>query len=108
MPSIEDGALSGAFVIRHREIFRELFGADGVRRIISELSPETARAVTEATSTGWVLVAAVDELFAVAARCTNREASALHREVGALATERTIRTVWRVLMRLTTDAQLIS
>lgn len=108
MRSIEEGALSGAFVVQHRETLRTFLGPEVARQLVSSLSAEASRAITEATATGWVPVEAVEELLAAVARHLGRDVESVHAELSAIASERTIRTVWRVLVRLTTDAQLIS
>ncbi|HVU00152.1 MAG TPA: hypothetical protein VHE30_00320 [Polyangiaceae bacterium] len=100
--------MSGAFVLRQREILREMFGAEVQAQVAAALSPDTSRAVLGAHGNEWVPVAAVEEFFVAAARATKTDVATLHERVGGLASERTIRTVWRVLMRLTSDAQLMS
>lgn len=108
MRPIEQGALSGSFVLRHRESLREKFGADALRTALAALSAEASTAIANAGKVGWVPVEAVDELFNVVARQRRLEPAVLHKELSELATEHTVRSVWRVLLRFTSDAQLVA
>lgn len=108
MRSIEEGALAASFVLRHRETLREKFGADALRAALGALSAEASRAIADAGKVGWVPVEAVDELFSEVARQRGLDPAALHKELSELATEHTVRSVWRILLRFTTDAQLVS
>jgi hypothetical protein len=106
--SIEEGALYGAFVIRHREILRGRVGRDVVCAAIDDLGSDAAAALHSVTADGWVPVDAVEGFFDAVATRVGRDAGSLHEEVGAITAQQTILTFWRILMRLTTDAQLVS
>lgn len=108
MRPLEDGALSGSFVVRHREILREMFGADALRAALDALSPEASAAIASASKVGWVPVEAVEELFEVVAKQHGRDPKELHVELSRRSTEHTVRSVWRLLLQVTTDAQLVS
>lgn len=100
--------MSGSFVLRHRESLREKFGVDALRAALGALSAEASTAIANAGKVGWVPVEAVDELFNEVARQRKLNPTVLHKELSELATEHTVRSVWRVLMRFTTDAQLVA
>lgn len=108
MRPIEEGALNGSFVVRHRELLREKFGADALRAALGALSPEASKAIADASKVGWVPVEAVEEMFAEVARRQGLDPVLLHKELSQRATEHTVRTVWRLLLQFTTDAQLVS
>lgn len=108
MRPIEQGALSASFVVRHRELLREKFGQNAVQAAFAALSPEASKAIGEATKAGWVPVDAVAELFDVVASQQGQDPAELHRELSRRATEHTVRSLWRMLLQFTTDAQLVS
>jgi hypothetical protein len=108
MRPIEDGALSGSFVLRHREILREKLGANVFAAGLATMAPDLRAAIDSVPRAAWVPVDAVEALFAAAAKGADRDVRELHGEVVAIATDITIRSIWRVLLRLTSDAQLIA
>lgn len=108
LPPIEEGALSGAFVVAHRSILRERCGELQVREALATLPPEWRAAFTEATPTTWVPAAVVDAFYRAMAARLSRDVADLHVEIAQLVSERMIRTVWRILLQLTTDTQLVA
>ncbi|HMJ14250.1 MAG TPA: hypothetical protein VK524_22700, partial [Polyangiaceae bacterium] len=60
------------------------------------------------TSLGWVPISSMESVFAELAAARGQSVTELHEEVARISTERTLRTVWRMLLRLTTDEALIN
>lgn len=108
MLSIEDGALHGNIAIRHREGLRESVGGEAFRASLVALAEEHRSAVLSATPSGWVPVEAMQALYDAVARQVSRTPEELQFEIGSAIVERNVRSLWRMLLRLTSDAQLIS
>jgi hypothetical protein len=87
---------------------RDKVGRDTVDAAMNDLAPDVRGAIEQGPMPGWVPVEAIAGLFDAVARRTNQDPGALHAEVVAVATEQMIQSVWRVLVRLTTDSQLVS
>ena len=108
MNSIDDGALNGTFALRHREIFKELFGEEVLRAAIADLDADARKAVEQLTPSSWIPVSAMEDLFAAVAKRVGRDPGDLHGEMAHIASERTIRTLWRILLRLASDEALVA
>ncbi len=108
MPAIEEGALSGAFVVAHRAMLRERYGELPLREALQSLPREWRLSISEAKGTSWVPVAVVDAFYRAMAARLSRDVESLHVEIAEIVSERMIRTVWRILLQLTTDAQLVA
>jgi hypothetical protein len=50
----------------------------------------------------------LEQVFGESARLLERDIADLHTDVARISIERTMRTLWRVLLRLTTDQALVS
>lgn len=106
--SIDDGALSGSFVMRHREILRQRLGPEAFARILEALEPAAREAILTARAESWVAVADVDALYVQIGRALDRDPVGLHVEVATEVAEQMVRTVWRILLGLSSDTSLIS
>jgi hypothetical protein len=71
--------------------------------------PESVRRDFESiTGVGWIPIASMEAVFAEIALQRGQTLAELHEQVARIAVEQTLRTVWRMLLRLTTDNALIS
>jgi hypothetical protein len=108
-PSSEEfGALSGAFMLRHRELVRARYGETVLAQTLASLTPEQQSAVRDATPFAWVPIATVEAFYEQLGRVVGRPPAELHYEIGPLVIEHTVKTVWRILLRLTSDESLVA
>jgi hypothetical protein len=87
---------------------RELAGSTVVSAALDRVPPDVRAEFECVTSVGWVRIATFEQVFTEIARELGRTVAELHTEVARISIERTMRTVWRMLLRLTTDNALIS
>ena len=77
----------------------EMRMSQGVSRVVMA---ETATAIE------WMPIVVMEEAFSAIAAEVGTDVASLHERVATVSVERTFRTVWRVLLRLTTDKALVS
>ena len=104
----EPPCVAGALACGLRDVLIDLVGHDLVDDALGCLKPETRMAWRSATPIGWVPIQVLENVFGEAARLLERDIADLHTEVARVSIERTMRTLWRVLLRFTTDQALVS
>jgi hypothetical protein len=105
---MEPACVSGALAANLRAVLRELVGEAMVDRALLRVSRDVRDEFESVTSVGWVRISTYETVFGAIASDLSRSVADLHTEVARVSIERTMRTVWRVLLRLTTDNALIS
>ena len=100
--------VSGTLVLEQRAALEHVVGAEVAVASLAALPSSMKDEIIEATALSWVRIASLEALFAAAAERVGRDLGALHHEVARRAIERTMKTVFRLLMRVTTDEALIS
>jgi hypothetical protein len=104
----ERGAVSGALATNLRAVVTELLGEAAVRAALARVPADARRDFETVTSIGWIPITSLEAVFGELARGNGQTVAELHENVARISVERTMRTVWRLLLRLTTDAALIS
>ncbi len=100
--------VGGTIVCQARDILRETCGAEVFEPAVASVPEPVREEYLSATPISWVRVSTLEAVVgACAARC-GRDPLDLNDEVSRLGTERAFGTVWRVFLRFTTDAALIS
>lgn len=100
-------SLSGAIVLRNIESFRRLVGTDAVDRGFDAL-PEAQRArLMAAVPAAWIATEDVDDLYAAIAEEAGMELMSIYPTVVRDGVEQTLRSVWKVLLRVTTPRALL-
>ena len=100
--------ITGTIVRGHLEILEGLLGAEVLRAARLDLQGE-ARAVMESiTAAGWVPIPVYEAFYEAVARRAGRSVADLHTEISRLSIERIFKTVWRVLLRFTSDEALVA
>ena len=107
-PEKEYGALTGSFVLRHRELVRQRFGEAALAATLDSLSTAQRSQILDVTPLGWIPVSTIEAFFDALGRVVGRTAEDLHFELGPLAIEHMVRSVWRILLRLTSDESLVA
>lgn len=108
MQAPREPGFSGMMVLQHLATARERFGRGVVEKALARLAPERRSELDHLMSASWVRVGTIDELYLALAIELRRPVADIHREVGEISVERTFRTVWRVLLRLTSDEALVA
>lgn len=100
--------VSAALLTDQIAILREQIGADVVARAMDSL-PEAQRAELRAlTSVGWIDVAIAKAIFVAAAHEAGRDVESVHRNAVRAGVEQTFKSLWRLILRLTTDNALVT
>lgn len=108
MPPDQEPRQSGAIVLDTLRSMREVVGEPEVRSSMERLDAEARLFFAGLTTLTWVPASMVEHLFDVVASSTGRARDALQDEVGRRGVERTLNTLWRVILRVTTDNALVS
>jgi hypothetical protein len=99
---------SGISVLDLRAALEEIVGKDVVVNALASLPAETRRQFVEITALSWVPLAAITQVVDAIAVTARKNPERLIDEAVRRAVERTFKTVWRVMLRLTSDAALIA
>jgi hypothetical protein len=99
---------SGISVLDLRTSLEEIVGKDVVRGALEALPPEVRGEFVEITAISWVPLATVTRVVDAVAKAAKVNPERLIDDAVRRAVERTFKTVWRVMLRFTTDAALIA
>jgi hypothetical protein len=100
-------SLSGAIVLRNIESFRRLVGTSAVERGYAAL-PDAQRArLQAAVPAAWLSTEDVDALYTAIADAAGEKLMDIYPSVVRDGVERTLRSVWKVLLRVTTPRALL-
>ena len=100
--------VSGPLACGLRDVAAELLGPDAVTRALSRVDADTKARYETLTAVEWVPIKTMETVFGELAKETGTTVGMLHEKVAVISIERTMRTFWRLLLRLTTDNALIS
>jgi hypothetical protein len=96
-------------VIRqHRAVIEQRYGRSVYEAALAELGATEREELLGTLAIGWVQISVQEAVYAALSRRLCRPASELHAEVARLSTMRNFATLWRALLRLTTDSALIA
>lgn len=87
---------------------RSVVGDDVFEEILGSIPREARDAVRAAATAAWVPLAHIGEVIDEACRRTRLDEDALLTRTTRMSTERTLNTVWRVLLRMTSDDAIIT
>lgn len=104
----DEPSITGALVSTHLELLRGKFGSDAVSRCIDGLPPDMRSHLQGVIAAGWVPVRAYDTFYRTFAAKVGHDVAELHSDMSRQSVERTFRTLWRLLLRLTSDEALVS
>jgi hypothetical protein len=106
MPSEE--TITGTMVRSHLEALRERVGTAAFEQVLSEMSTEQQEELGLVTPLSWVRIATLNDLYGRLGPLVGLSLEELHVEIASLVVGKAVTTVWRALLRLTTDDMLIS
>lgn len=99
--------IRGAIVLNNLVGFEDIVGRDVVTRAIASLPPHLVEEARVIVPTAWVRAELVDALFSAIAHEAGRPPEDLFPLAIERGVQRTMHTVWRALMHLSTDAALM-
>jgi hypothetical protein len=99
---------SGISIIDLRASLEDIVGKEVVTGALAGLPAETRSAFVEITALSWVPLATVTRVVDAVAAAAKMNPERLIDDAVRRAVERTFKTVWRVMLRFTTDAALIA
>ena len=100
--------MSGTLLIQHRQTLAEMLGESRLARVLARVPSDARTEYVELTPLGWARVSTAEAVFQAAADELGRDMAELHEEVARVTVERTLRTLWRLLLRFTSDDALIA
>ncbi len=100
--------VSGAIVRDQLAVYEEMVGRATVREGLDALADELRREIEGVLPISWIRLSSYNALLAEIARISRRDLLAMDAEAMRRGGERTFTTLWRVLLRLTTDHALIT
>lgn len=100
--------ITGTLVSAHLDLLGGRFGVAEVARCIDGLPPETRSDLQGVIAAGWVPVRSYDLFYRAFAKQTGVDVGDLHADMSRQSVERTFKTLWRLLLRLTSDEALVS
>jgi hypothetical protein len=106
--TLEEPSITGALVSTHLELLGGRFGNDEVNRCIEGLPAEVRADLQGVIAAGWVPLKSYDVFYRTFAERVGADVAELHTEMSRHSVERTFKTLWRLLLRVTSDEALIS
>ena len=100
--------ISGALITQHRAILVEIVGEPVLARALASLSPADRETLVSATSVSFIPIRVADALYRAIGRESGRDYVAIHEQVSRMAVDRALKTIWRLLLRFTSDEALVA
>ena len=104
----DDARISGTQVIDFRRAMEKMLGAGPFSVALARLSPAQRAEYEAVLPVSWLRVSTQEALTIAAADVAGRDLYAFHAEASRRSIEQTLNTLWRALMRITTDDALIT
>jgi hypothetical protein len=108
MAEEEPPSVSGALACGLRDVVLELVGKPQIEVALDRVSASHRRRYEGMLPVGWVPIETMEVVFSAIAAELGTTLSDLHTRVARVSIERTMRTLWRMLLRVTTDNALVS
>lgn len=103
----EHPRVSGAVLLDQLGVMRELTGPDSMDAAIRSLPDPLRGEIDSLMPVSWCSVDAANALLEAAARESGRSPSSFQAEVVRVGVERTFKTLWRIILRFTSDEALV-
>jgi hypothetical protein len=101
-------SVSGAVLTEQRKALDTLVGTPTLERALGSLSVADREAYLGVLAVSWVPLEVVERVLLAVAHEAGRDVASLHLEAARIGVERALRTVWRLLLRFTSDEALVS
>jgi hypothetical protein len=99
--------LTGSMIGQHRSLCRERFGDAVVGRCLDRMPAAERDELEQATALSWVPFPLLERFYGFLSEEVGRSVDDLHTEIVRAGVERNARTLWRALLRITSDNALI-
>lgn len=100
--------ISGALITQHRGILIELVGEEVLARSLARLPAADRELVQGATSLSFIPIRVADAMYRAIGTESGRDYVHLHEQVSRMAVDRALKTIWRLLLRFTSDEALVA
>lgn len=100
--------MSGALVLEHRRMLSDILGPERFARVLETLPADVRREYDEITPVTWPAVRTAELVMRLAAAELGRDFVELHEHVARSGVEKTLTTLWRLLLRFTSDEALVA
>jgi hypothetical protein len=100
--------ISGALITQHRAILVEIVGEQVLTRALATLPPADLDSLLGATSVSFIPIRVAEALYRAIGRESGRDYVAIHEQVSRTAVDRALKTIWRLLLRFTSDEALVA
>jgi len=100
--------MSGALLLEHRRILLELCGPARFEKVLLRLDREARREYDEITPVAWPRVSTAEAVVRAAAAELGRDSVELHEHLARTGVEKALTTLWRLLLRFTSDEALVA
>lgn len=107
-PTHEETRISGTLVDGNRRALRSIIGNERYREALATVEEARCRRVEEAIAVSWVAILDMEHVIMACADTAQRDVFELNREMTRVSTEQSFRTVWRALLRFTSDSMILS
>jgi hypothetical protein len=99
---------AGTSILDLLDSYREIVGAETVERALASLPEDLRGKVSALTRLSWLPVADLSVVIDAVGRAAGRDPDELLHRAARLATDRSFKKIWRVMLRLTSDEALIA
>ncbi len=104
---VEEPRASGGLIQKERVALEKIVGAEVVVEALATLPDDRRREYDELGALTQIRASTVEMVYQAVADHTGRDVFRMHREIVRVSVESALRTVWRVLLRFTTDQALV-
>lgn len=94
--------------LRNERVFREAAGDSAVDKAWAALPPADREVLESAVPAAWIPVPILDAFYTSIAEFAGQDLRTFYPEVVRRGISQTLRSVWRVLLRLTSDRALVN
>ncbi|MBX3248515.1 MAG: hypothetical protein KF901_15165 [Myxococcales bacterium] len=98
---------NGALIAKERELLERLVGVATVRAALQRVSPEVRASYEGITPMTRIPTADVEAVYYAVAEEAGRDPLVLHREIVRNAVEAALKSIWRLLLKFTSDDAII-
>lgn len=100
--------LAGALVLENRRLLIERLGRESYERALASLTPGARSEYLNVTSVSWIDVHVAWAVIETMATQAGLDPYAVYEDIARSTVENTLRTIWRLLLRFTSDEALVS
>jgi len=108
MADVAPPSVSGALACGLRDAVLELAGKEVVAAALAKVPPDVRHAYESTTPIGWIPIETMEAVFSSIAGEIGTTVYELHTRAARISIDRTLRTLWRMLLRVTTADALVA